>query len=174
MSEIKVGELITGIAERDAIHVPVAPVVAGEDLKPGDHVGFEGDGTVVSYRQSNQHVGIIDPFLKEDIKKGNKCWLFLYPKTVFNLRHNWDHPKFMDPEVMGKSVSWLTEYASSHGMTYDDMMVAVGKYVDSGCDEFNDLLENHFKDYETPPEFWSHYYAVTGRNGSGDFWGCCV
>ena len=40
MSDITLGELITGTGERDAIHVALAPVKANERLKPGQHVGF--------------------------------------------------------------------------------------------------------------------------------------
>ena len=35
MNEIKLGKLIDGPAERDAIHIAIAPVVANERLKPG-------------------------------------------------------------------------------------------------------------------------------------------
>lgn len=173
--EIKVGEIITTKADRDAIHMAIAPVIAGEDLEPGTHVGFEDNGTVVSYRQENQHVGIIDPFLKDKVKKGEQCWLFVYPKTIANLRHHWDHPRFINQTTSSNSQKWLEDYASKHGIVYGDMMLAVEKYVDSGCDEVGDYrIDDYYRGYETPPEFWDHFYVITGKRGKGSFWGCCI
>ena len=39
MSDVRLGSLVDGSAERDAIHVAVVPVVASEMLRPGQRVG---------------------------------------------------------------------------------------------------------------------------------------
>ena len=39
--DVKLGSLIDGPAQRDAIHIAVAPVVAGEPLLPGQHGGLD-------------------------------------------------------------------------------------------------------------------------------------
>ena len=78
-------------ARRDAVHIAVAPVVAGVDLEPGQHVGLFQDGTA---KPLNPHIGIVDPFYKGRINRGQKFWLFLYPGTVTSLRHVWTHPAF--------------------------------------------------------------------------------
>jgi hypothetical protein len=80
-------------ARRDAVHVPVAPVVAGMDLQPGWHVGFGQDGLM--YNTDRDCVGVVDPFIKEMwIPTGTKFWLFLYPNSVTSLRHVWTSPHF--------------------------------------------------------------------------------
>jgi ABC-type nitrate/sulfonate/bicarbonate transport system substrate-binding protein len=87
----QVGKLIDSDARRDAIHVAVAPVEAAEDLQPGQHVGLVAglaSGTVAA-------IGVVDPFLTEAVRKGQRFWLFLYPNTVTTLRHVWTHPAFM-------------------------------------------------------------------------------
>jgi len=88
----EVGKLIEGPAFRDAIHVAVAPVVAGYRMKPGTHVGPMYDGT--QFGPSVNNIGIVDPYLSEDVMPGQRFWLFLYPNTVTSLRHAWTHPAF--------------------------------------------------------------------------------
>ena len=43
--QITLGELITGTFFRDAIHIAVAPVIANEELQPGQHIGFTSNTT---------------------------------------------------------------------------------------------------------------------------------
>lgn len=97
----QLGQLITdGERRRDAVHVAVAPVTAEGRLKPGMHVGFTrsndnnwaGDHTQVIDNDRFEFVGIVDPFLEEDVDAGQRFWMFLYPNTITSLRHVWSHP----------------------------------------------------------------------------------
>lgn len=94
----KLGQVIEGEAFRDAVHVAVAPVEAGEDMMPGEHTGPVEHGSLVmgacrmgAYKYA---IGVVDPFLKHMVRKGQRFWLFLYPNTVTSLRHAWTHPAF--------------------------------------------------------------------------------
>lgn len=96
-----VGELCHDNARRDAVHFAVAPVVAGDVLRPGMHVCLlpNGEAGNRDYLDDNCEsiptIGIVDPFLKEKfVYKGERFWLFLYPNTITNLRHVWEHPAF--------------------------------------------------------------------------------
>jgi hypothetical protein len=173
----KIGSLIEGPAYRDAVHVAVAPCEAGESLEPGDPVAFTDDGKIVNWKTPK--IGIVDPFLTDPVKEGERCWVFLYPGTALNLRHEWDHPAFRsqpaepDPADKAASKIWLQVYAEQHGMKLDDMLAGVATYVEKGCDD-NAVFEDDFKNYEVPDVFWKHYSALTGKTGSGNFWGCCI
>jgi hypothetical protein len=90
----ELGKIIEGEARRDAIHVAVAPVVAGEDLEPGYHVSLNKEGEAVS-SSGKGLLGIVDPYLVSRVKKGERFWLCLYPNTVTSLRHVWTHPAFI-------------------------------------------------------------------------------
>lgn len=59
METVKLGRLCDGTEQRDAVHVAVAPVVAGVDLEPGQHVGLFDDGTA---KPTKPHIGIVDPY----------------------------------------------------------------------------------------------------------------
>lgn len=85
-----------GDRRRDAIHVAVAPVTAGTSLRPGQHVGFApaGQTEVVGPVEPGESIGLVDPFLTDEVPSGQRFWLFLYPNTVTSLRHVWTHPAF--------------------------------------------------------------------------------
>ena len=91
----KLGQLIEdGDRRRDAIHIAVAPVTAVERLAPGQHVGLVRDGSTDLVGPCEHPIGIVDPFLAEDVEPGERFWLFLYPGTIVSLRHVWTHPAF--------------------------------------------------------------------------------
>ena len=110
MSDTKVGVLIPEGAQRDAIHVAIAPVIAGQNLNPGEHVGFITPDGKVGCTESN-NIGIIDPFLATGVREGGRCWLFLYPGTVTGMKHHWSHPAFTLESDRAVSEAWLREYS---------------------------------------------------------------
>ena len=91
-----IGQLLDDTAKRDAIHVAIAPVVAAHDLAPGQRVGFVKAGNCELVGTGAASIGIIDPFLRDVVREGERCWLFLYPNTVTSLRHEWTHPLFKE------------------------------------------------------------------------------
>lgn len=91
----RLGSLIEdGDRRRDAIHIAVAPVMAAERLRPGQHVGLVRVGDPERVGPCDRNIGIVDPFLAEEVEAGQRFWLFLYPGTVTSLRHIWTHPAF--------------------------------------------------------------------------------
>lgn len=132
MSDVKLGELPTGPVERDAIHVAVIPMVAGEMLRPGDRVGVLRDG--VACRSENV-VGIVDPYLTDVVPKGATFWMCLLPGTVTGMRHHWLHPVFGEGAVAalpGKAEAelWLRSYANRVNSCCDDSEVAFNRLID--------------------------------------------
>lgn len=97
-----IGELCHPDARRDAIHFAVAPVTAARPLSRGQHVGLL-PGRLATDAEGVPLVGIVDPMLPEGfiVAAGQTFWLLLYPNTVHNLRHIWEHPAFL-PQVPHK------------------------------------------------------------------------
>lgn len=167
--EVKLGSLISGAEERDAIHIAVCPVVAAELLLPGERIGFaEGSQTEVVRDPSG--FGIVDPFLSVRLGKGDVFWAMLMPNTITSLRHEWTHPLFGEKPIVvtdkAASEKWLREFSETTGLSYEDVLGAAEDYIVSG-----DVLVQYDQDdardafYSLPSasEFWRHYSIVTGK-----------
>lgn len=173
MSDVKLGQIIEGPAVRDAIHVAVAPMVAAYVLTPGEHVGVLKDGTA---GESANPIGIVDPFLKKRVMAGETFWLCLYQFTVTGMRHHWSHPAFSDsaaaPEATQAEVSpseaWIRDYAKSLDIPYEELIDGAKDYVENG--NYFGIGDNSGVD--TSESFWSHFAALTGKVGSGNFFTC--
>jgi hypothetical protein len=79
---------------RDAIHLAVEPVIAGQPLKAGDHIYLHEDKAFKVPKNSPSALGIVDPFLPSQVKEGQSFWLVVYPRKITSLRHVWSHPSF--------------------------------------------------------------------------------
>lgn len=78
-------------AQRDAIHLAVAPVVAAIRLSPGQRISLNVDGKAAP---CDRPIGIVDPFLRGDVLPGQTFYMMLLPYTITGLRHEWYHPAF--------------------------------------------------------------------------------
>lgn len=88
------GYIVDETAQRDAIHLAVEPVVAGQLLHAGQHVGKLPNEGAPEYGITTNTVGIVDPFLRGPVHRGQRFWLILYPRQITSLRHVWEHPEF--------------------------------------------------------------------------------
>ena len=172
----ELGHILVGHYGRDAVHIAVAPVIAAESLKPGEHVGFvsidgataDATNTPLQVGRSKKPVGIVDPYLRGSVRPGEQFWLFLYPATITSLRHEWTHPAFPEPEavpVRSSAEAWLRDFAEAVDLTYSGLMEAARNYLDTG--------EYYVSGYDTPEraytdiaEFWRCYREVTGQQVS--------
>lgn len=163
----KLGKIVRGNPRRDAIHVAVIAVEAGQLLPPGAHVGRMPDG---AFGQQKDCLGVVDPFLVEDVKKGQHFWLFLYPNTVTSLRHHWAHPGFPDLDDgqsmnPGEAETWLKKLAHEVGQDYESLIeagreVAVAGFASVYCGEsFRGALYDDGK----REAYWLAWSAVTGE-----------
>lgn len=98
VSKIQLGCVPDSDAKRDAVHVAIAPVEAGEQLMPGQRVCVR-HGLAYGEKSADGHatIGIVDPFLATPVKCSHWFWLLLDPSTVKNLRHDWDHDNIPQP-----------------------------------------------------------------------------
>jgi hypothetical protein len=130
MNEPQLGKLIEGEAARDAVHIAIAPVVAAETLVPGQDIGLDSK-TGMAGGYAAPSIGIVDPFLKFSVDRGQSFYMFLYPRTITSLRHDWTHPAFNTPDDKTYSERWLREYA-----------VKFNSYSKTPEDAFNRLIDD--------------------------------
>lgn len=175
MSEIvpKLGQTINTPETRDAIHVAVMPVVAGECLSPGQHIGFQEGGWRVTARPQEPYklVGIVDPFLKNAVATGERFWMLLYPQTITGLRHDWSHPEISQDGlgVGSYSEKWLRDFAASTDADYHEMMAVAATHCEDAKSSWPDYLieGGKWEGQDTPDEFWTHFQNVTGKKPKG-------
>ena len=93
------GTIIDASQKRDAIHLAVLPVEAGEALRVGIRISIINGK---AFKDDNG-LSIVDPFLEKTVKSGQMFWAVLRPRLVQSLRHVWSHPDFED-EIFADSI----------------------------------------------------------------------
>lgn len=164
---------------RDAIHIAVIPVTAGERLHPGEFVTKDlivGDDPLFYATENHENViGIVDPFIKNRyVLKGQKFWLFLMPGTITSLRHHWSHPTFDVSnekkqilevyDIKADAEAWLREYCANYSNGAPSYEVLI-KAVEEGYDKYSDFLTIGGYDAhgDIPNEVWDKLEIVLGR-----------
>ncbi len=172
-----IGQLLSSVSLRDAVHVSVMSVVAQVNLVPGDHVGIDGT--------RNNPVGIVDPFLQKRLNPGDVFWLFVYPRKVTSLRHVWSHPDIPDEfslqssevKVVSKekeiALYNLKTYAEEVDVDLDVLLSAAEEYLESGSYlNLGGKLEGLYVD----DRFWDNYGVYTDKHvksqDRGNFFTC--
>lgn len=173
MSETQdlIGKILPANAERDAIHIAVAPMVAGEPLSAGVPVGLK-DGK--AHKMVKGDIGVVDPFLKVLLRPGDRFYLFLYPNTSTGLRHVYTHPVLDSKEVTDKAASekWLREFAADIFYDYYDSKDFDPYAMLLQAAEEGDFCINGQPDWlyqEGAPEkleMWHHLEVVLGKTFS--------
>lgn len=173
------GMIIDETQKRDAIHLAVEPVAAGEQLWPSQKVKLING---VAFKDNKGGVGIVDPFLGEPVQVGQRFWLVLLPRTIKSLRHVWSHPAFPDePEVTSQSikidddklesVAFIKHWADKAGLSYDGMMWGAADYQETG----DYMVQGgRWEGFGIPEEFWDHWEKVTGKKATNrwSFFSC--
>ena len=73
--------------KRDAIHLGVEPVEAGEQLAVGATIGIkDGKAYQSTKRNGIKALGIVDPFLENKVLPGQRFWLVVMPRQITSLR----------------------------------------------------------------------------------------
>jgi hypothetical protein len=163
--------------KRDAIHLAVEPVIAGQPLRAGDHVTLR-DGVAVKVKPGIG-LGIVDPFIDGPVEKGERFWLVVYPRQITSLRHVWEHPAFpasgeanVPAGDKAASEAWLRDFIKKSDCPGYDYVIALAcgdriVFDDNYGPSVNDGEYLHFNGLDAhgviPDEFWDHLEVVTGR-----------
>ena len=160
MSDIGIGKLVAGDQGKDAVHIAVAPMTATAELSPGQHVGLVDSARA---GPSEHPVGIVDPFLTNKVRPGERFFMFMYPGSITSLRHEWVHPSFVGAAFTQESPShkWIEQLAAELDQTYNRLMAAAEYWISS-----QEYTYDNSETYKNVPnqrweEFWEHYEVVT-------------
>lgn len=185
------GMIHTRTEGRDAIHLGVEQVVAGERLERGEPIGFGSDGKAYQSwfgcegdNSTPKCVGIVDPFLDETIYKGQKFWLIVLPRQITSLRHVWEHPDFKPsgevPQAEGPTAEQLLRtraligdeeakaqlhmqsVADNLGVDKDELIEHAREHKDNG-DYWVDGGRFEGENIGDPTAFWNAYEKITGE-----------
>ena len=177
---------------RDAVHVAVISAVAAHKLRHGDDIGFAPDrvtdrGEHYATTDSETFLGIVDPFLTKPVMSGQRFWLYIYPRKITGLNHQWTHPDLANedgllttgaasdaqaiynpPASRLEAEQWLRDFcAHADCPGYEEVLGRAAHVIDGGKSSSWDDDYLHFDDQdahgEIPPEFWDKVEIVLGR-----------
>lgn len=166
-AEAKLGNLVyrDTATQRDAVHIAIVLVTAGEDLKPGQRVKFSDDKTTViaAERYGDGVLGVVDPFIDGEAYKGSRFYLCLFPGSITSLRHNWEHPLFDSTTNKDAARAWIDGFAiSALGISGDHLMSAAERRT-YGDWEYDNTEKYKDVDASMWNVFWKHWETVTGE-----------
>lgn len=173
-AQFTIGKILDETARKDAVHFALAPMIAFEYLwassrvklmpaRPGYVRHAEDDDPLA--------IGVTDPFLRDGVEKGQRFWVFLNPNTITNLRHDWEHPAFVeqtDDQKLAAKVAdallqtpqrrLLEDFAEKIDVSYADLLAAADNFITTG-----EYLSQgpRFEGVQTPVGFWPAYDFVT-------------
>ncbi len=190
MSDVNLGESPSDDAQRDAVHVAVVPLIAGEKyMCRGQRFRLAHDSTTVAlcgeYNEGTlgAAIGIVNPFRKGGLKKGDRFWGFLFPGTVTGMRHEWKHPAFNDIPSPSDNPheKWIRDFCDRWNFDYGQL---IKNATATGGDEFSRYVVARGKDLHYASElggdyelFWQHLEQLLGKqytpeHRSGLAWSC--
>lgn len=168
------GTIIGPNEGRDAIHLAVEPVTAGERLTRGDRICLvpDGEGGYHALHEGDEKhgrtaaVGIVDPFLTHPtVYPGERFWLVVLPRQITSLRHVWEHPAFTPSEYQGpkkftpeeqaagnKGIRWVTAtgvYGRPSAHDVREYLAVRGEEATCTCDECKKFYGEHTRIPET-------------------------
>ena len=168
MTKVNLGEVPVS-KDRDAIHIAVIPVIAGQFLSPSERVRIV-DG--FAYYDDEAPTGIVDPFLTQEVEEGKSFWLFLMPETITDIRHHWTHPAFdiHTPKYSKEeSEKWLRKFCAEKDCPSFEVLIAGAIGTCPQAEFLNSYHEQylHFNEFDAhgsiPIDFWIHVENYTGQ-----------
>lgn len=192
MSEaLGLGKKITTPQKRDCIHIAVIPVVLHDEYGyRGGQIGFRRDGKVSE--DADDLIGVLDPFLTEDVGSGDTVWMYLKPGSITSLRHDWTHPGIPEEKPVydqatadlvadakgilatgHPSGKWMHDYALELDLDYDELIDAGRDFI---AHEGYLSKGSKFEGVTLNPDFWIHFENITGEKAPqekrGSFFSC--
>ena len=159
--------------EKDAIHIPIIAVQAGQSLKPGDRVKVDKDGVAWKYQHGP---GVVDPYLRDPVQYPDFFWVFMDTGTITSLRHDWDHPEVL----YQRSDQSETDIVMAKAWINDNISYPTGRSVEQIMQDARDYIREgkmfteqggQFR-IRNEPDLWEWEDKGEGRDGVKKFWEC--
>lgn len=162
---------------KDAIHVAIVSCRAGSILKRAEPFTINTDGEAI-YCNENKSIGVVNPFIKHPVKRGEIFWGILKMQEVPNVKHVWEHPSFTfeAPTTPVKYNSILQSISDELGVTYQELMDACDKMENTGnSSQYNGSLDKEsFEDITYDKyELWSAWSEESGIEFENTGTACC-
>jgi len=149
--------------QRDAIHVAVIWVLAGEGLYPGTRVKIQEQKE--AFRNTKEWHGVVDPYLKDPVRVGDGFWLYLKPNSVTDMTHQWDHPDFpiweenrFEGVLSFYDVAHLGDLAGKCGWTVEILLSEARKYVEQGREEQACANDENYMEIDNSD--WRYFWEI--------------
>ncbi len=178
------GKVPHNLGDKDAIHVAIVAVRAAQLITPGQKCSLNKDREAVPDNKNG--IGVADPFVKSNIKRGQEFWLLLNQDEVPNVKHVWEHPNVdFSPPIKNKSMNQcIKDYAEQIGCDYDDLIDICTEIVDSSRinyaifdgNEFSlspDYPDGDYSEIEDLWDLWSEWAEETGYEFENEGSACC-
>lgn len=79
---------------RDAVHIPIVPVIAGGFIKPRSLLTLSKKSSGDIFAKVSEmptSIAVVDPFISETINPGEIFYAWLRPESAQKLWHEWTH-----------------------------------------------------------------------------------
>lgn len=178
MSDLNLNELPGPDAVRDAIHIAVIPLIAGEDIYEGKVKLQVGSKDVaLRVRADEPAIGIVNPWHPAKpgeyysvVRKGERFYCLLNPGSVTGMRHHFKHPIFDEaPPIQDESELWLRRFAQHWNFDFDTL-IENGIKVQNATDPYDYWVTADGVDLHSASElgedydlFWEHLENYTGE-----------
>lgn len=188
-NELGLGQLIVSNKEKDATHIAVVPLVAGDRFYPGDRFRVSHGTDIAMRHTDNDYIGVVDPFLSIRVEVGEKFWGFIKPGTVTGMRHEWKHPvfdKIINPvlDKINNNKKLMAALESSNTVELDLNKRVAEEWIRNFCDEWYFDYDTLIKEASNPGGyivadgidlhcagelgedhdlFWKHLETLTGK-----------
>lgn len=168
-------------AVRDALHIAVISMPAGDWLNPGEPVRIYSGTVVGCDRNDKDCIGVVDPYISY-AAKDDLVWVCLNPNTVTTVQHVWEHPAFdisalkpLPKPTKEESEAWLRDFCSKADCPDYDILIAAAtdQKVEPADEDYYPVAYKLTDEYlhfggrdahgRIPFEMWDHIENVTGE-----------
>lgn len=122
------GKVPVELGLKDAVHVAIVSLRAGQALSPGDSIKMNANGEAI-WCNAKESFGVVDPYRTNKIPRGGYFWCQMNMDEIENVKHVWSHKHSFDkPTVEFKPNQYLEGYAKNLGVTYEVLMSTLEEY----------------------------------------------